>query len=74
VLASASCLRFDEWRPRVRVSALALFVLALLSKTVTAPLPGALLVIVWWRRGRIDLRRDAAARAGCSRPAPRQAC
>jgi tetratricopeptide (TPR) repeat protein len=38
--------------------ALSLFVLALLSKTVTATLPAALLVILWWQRGRIDWRRD----------------
>ena len=34
-----------------------LFLCALLSKTVTATLPAALLVIVWWKRGRIE-RRD----------------
>ncbi len=33
--------------------ALVLFVGALLSKTVTATLPAAILLIVWWRRGRI---------------------
>lgn len=40
--------------------ATALFVAALLTKTVTATLPAALLVIVWWQRGRIDARRDVA--------------
>ena len=37
---------------------LALFILALLSKTVTATLPGALLVILWWQRGRLAWKRD----------------
>ncbi len=52
-------LRFDESRRTAPYAALvALFVLALLSKTVTAMLPVVLLVVVWWRRGAIDLRRD----------------
>ena len=38
--------------------AFALFVCALLSKTVTATLPAALLVVLWWQRGRLDWRRD----------------
>jgi tetratricopeptide (TPR) repeat protein len=37
-----------------------LFILALLTKTVTATLPAALLVVLWWRRGRLSWRRDAA--------------
>ena len=39
--------------------ALGLFVLSLLSKTVTATLPAGLLVIFWWQRGRLSWRRDA---------------
>jgi len=35
-----------------------LFVLALLTKSVTATLPAALLVIVWWKEGRLAWRRD----------------
>jgi tetratricopeptide (TPR) repeat protein len=52
-------LRFDATRRRNLYSwALALFVLALLTKTVTATLPAALLVVLWWRRGRLDSSRD----------------
>jgi tetratricopeptide (TPR) repeat protein len=52
-------LRFDESRQRKHyLWALGLFILALLSKTVTATLPAALLVVFWWKRGRLDLRRD----------------
>ncbi len=51
--------RFDETRrPRTYVAALGLFALSLLSKTVTATLPAALLVVLWWKRGRLDWRRD----------------
>ena len=35
-----------------------LFVLALLSKTVTATLPAALLVVFWWQRGTLRWRED----------------
>jgi len=35
-----------------------LFLAALGTKTVTATLPGALLVVLWWRHGRIQARRD----------------
>jgi Flp pilus assembly protein TadD len=38
--------------------AFALFICALLTKTVTATLPAALLVVAWWERGRLDWRRD----------------
>ena len=52
-------LRFDDRRQgRSYASSFGLFLLALLSKSVTAVLPGALLVIVWWRRGTIERRRD----------------
>lgn len=37
-----------------------LFVAALATKSVTATLPAALLVVVWWQRGRISWRRDVA--------------
>ena len=38
------------------VAALALFAGALFSKTVTCSLPAALLLILWWKRGRIERR------------------
>lgn len=60
LLAALAYLRFDETRrPRAYVLASALFVAALLTKTVTATLPAALLVVFWWIRGRLDWRRDA---------------
>ena len=40
-------------------SVLLLFLGALLSKAVTATFPAALLVIVWWRDGRLEWRRHA---------------
>lgn len=52
-------LRFDESR-RTRDYGLALvwFLLGLLTKTVIATLPLTLLVVFWWRRGRVDVARD----------------
>jgi protein O-mannosyl-transferase len=51
--------RFDQTRKTAwYFSALGLFVLALLTKTVTGTLPGALLVIFWWQRGRLSLTKD----------------
>jgi len=52
-------LRFDRTRrPRTYALALVLFVLSLLCKTVTATLPAALLVVFWWKRGRLRWRSD----------------
>ncbi|HVU34150.1 MAG TPA: tetratricopeptide repeat protein [Opitutaceae bacterium] len=59
-LASAVMyLNFDakRWR-RAYAAASALFVLALLTKTVTATLPAALLVVIWWKRGSLHWRKD----------------
>jgi tetratricopeptide (TPR) repeat protein len=57
--AALAYLRFDESRQRrAYAAALGLFVLSLLCKTVTATLPAALLVVLWWRRGRLEARRD----------------
>jgi protein O-mannosyl-transferase len=52
-------LKFAETRrPQTYVAALVLFIFSLWCKTVTATLPAALLVVLWWKRGRIDWRRD----------------
>jgi protein O-mannosyl-transferase len=57
--AALTYLKFDSSRKRsAYFAALCWFVAALLSKTVTATLPGALLVVIWWRRGRIQWKRD----------------
>jgi tetratricopeptide (TPR) repeat protein len=58
LLALLAALDFDATRrPRTWAVGTALFVLALLAKTVTATLPAVLLVLYWWRDGRIDWRR-----------------
>ena len=52
-------LEFDERRAGSYYAlAFGLFVLGMLTKTVTATLPAALLVIFWWQRGAIDWKRD----------------
>jgi tetratricopeptide (TPR) repeat protein len=57
--ATLSYLHFDRTRSRMRYfAACGFFLLALLSKTVTATLPATLLVLLWWMRGRIEWRRD----------------
>lgn len=38
--------------------AFGLFLLALLSKTVTSSMPAVVLLLIWWKRGRLDWRRD----------------
>ena len=57
--AALAWLRFEERRQlRTWLLALLLFALALCTKTVTATLPAALLLVHWWRRGRPSWRRD----------------
>jgi tetratricopeptide (TPR) repeat protein len=57
--AAGAYLDFDRSRRgRPYGWACAFFVLSLLAKTVTATLPAALLVVVWWQRGRIAWKRD----------------
>ncbi|HYA17463.1 MAG TPA: tetratricopeptide repeat protein [Bryobacteraceae bacterium] len=57
--AALAYLQFDRSRARRPYwLALGLFVLALLSKSVTATLPAALLIVFWWKRGRVDIEQD----------------
>ena len=59
--AALAYLRFDKTRrTRQYVLASALFVAALLSKTVIATLPAALLVVLWWKKqGKLRWRLDS---------------
>jgi tetratricopeptide (TPR) repeat protein len=60
LLAVGAYVRFDDGsRLRWYLLAFALFVLGLLSKTVVCTLPGALLVLRWWRRKPIGLSEIA---------------
>lgn len=53
--------RFHGSRRAVHyAAATALFLCALGTKTVTATLPAALLVLLWWRKGRLSWREDVA--------------
>ncbi len=57
--AALAYLRFDgQRRASDYAVATGLFLLALLTKTVTASLPAALLVVFWWQRGRLEWRRN----------------
>jgi len=57
--AALAYLGFDQRRGRGSYAlALVLFALGLMAKTVIATLPAGLLVIFWWQRGRLSLRRD----------------
>ncbi len=52
-------LNFDRTRQvKVYGLSLVLFVLGLLSKSVIATLPAALLVVFWWKRGKLSWRED----------------
>lgn len=56
--AGLAYLRIDDVRPSARryAATMALFLCALLSKSVTCSLPAALLLVLWWRHGRISTR------------------
>ncbi|HKW29229.1 MAG TPA: tetratricopeptide repeat protein [Verrucomicrobiae bacterium] len=52
-------LGFDRTRNRrLYFFALGLFVLGLMSKSVIATLPAALLVVFWWQRGKLSWKQD----------------
>ena len=62
LLSALAYLRFDRVRrPRWFALAFLLFTLALLSKSVTATLPAALLLLIALRRGELTFRRDGSA-------------
>jgi tetratricopeptide (TPR) repeat protein len=57
--AALAYLGFDRNRSGKNYGvALGLFLLGLMSKTVIASLPGALLVVFWWQRGKLSWKRD----------------
>jgi tetratricopeptide (TPR) repeat protein len=58
--AALAYLRYENEgrRPAIYVLSFVLFLMAVLSKTVAAVLPAALLIVGWWRRGTIEVRRD----------------
>jgi protein O-mannosyl-transferase len=63
LLSALTYLRWREQpdplaRPRLYFVASIFFGLALLSKSVTATLPAALLVVFWWQQGRLSWKRD----------------
>ncbi|WP_052300277.1 tetratricopeptide repeat protein [Opitutus terrae] len=59
LLAAMAYVRFIEQRQwRAYALASGLFLLAIGTKTVTATLPAALLVVLWWKQGRLAWRRD----------------
>jgi protein O-mannosyl-transferase len=59
LLAALAYLRFDASRRDAHwLIASGIFVVALLSKSTTATLPPALLVVLWWRRGKLEWSRD----------------
>lgn len=73
LLAVGAYLRFDPPAPpnpeprtpttrswKWWAATLVLFIAALLSKSVTASLPAAILLLIWWKRGRIAWRDFAA--------------
>jgi tetratricopeptide (TPR) repeat protein len=54
-------LRFHDTRkPGVYIGALILFLLGLMSKSVIATLPAALLVVLWWKNGKLSWKKNVS--------------
>jgi len=45
-----------SWRAGIYMTALILYAAALLSKTVTCVLPAVILIILWWKKDRLELK------------------
>ncbi|MGA2508568.1 MAG: hypothetical protein ABSF80_13955, partial [Chitinispirillaceae bacterium] len=59
--AALAYLKFDHGHKKKHyVIALLLFLCGLFAKSVIVTLPAALLVVFWWKRGRIEWKRDVA--------------
>jgi tetratricopeptide (TPR) repeat protein len=59
LLSALAYFNFSANRRRASyVGALILFILALGTKSVTATLPAGILVVLWWKNGRLSWRRD----------------
>lgn len=57
--AALAWLRFDRTRGRgAYAAALVIFMTGLMTKSVIATLPAALLLVLWWQRGKITWKRD----------------
>ena len=60
-LSIFSYLEFDENRSRASyLGSLCLFICGLMCKTVIAPMPASILVILWWKRGSLRARENIA--------------
>lgn len=53
-------LNFDENQNRTRsyVTVLALFLLGMMAKPILATLPAVLLILLWWKRGKLEWKND----------------
>jgi protein O-mannosyl-transferase len=53
-------LNFDQNQNRTRsyVVVLALFLLGMMAKPILATLPAVILIVLWWKRGKLEWKRD----------------